>query len=283
MKLEAQHATIKTASVEIRSLIVSGKQVTLSVFRQLREQLLFDEQLNLMGVPWGVVNYYWGDMNKDEVHVVAQFGMELVRCLVNTRLDRDEEIHRLKSKITQLEIKLQDCIDKSFYCEITHRRETNDEIEKAICILEARITQTMKSEAERYLWEQSTQEYKNAHKYSSSVEIPNYVPDAIELDARLQRAKTEMLDKILREEIYYTPLERLEIGGLICTNKKINRITKREAKQKCKDILWDELDQTIRKLWEEHQKALIDSENRKSLFIKRVAEIEALPQLFIAV
>ena len=38
--LTTHNAEIKTATVEIRSLTVSGKQVTLAVFRQLREESL---------------------------------------------------------------------------------------------------------------------------------------------------------------------------------------------------------------------------------------------------
>lgn len=35
MQISTQQATIKTANVEIKTLAVSGKQVTLAVFRQL--------------------------------------------------------------------------------------------------------------------------------------------------------------------------------------------------------------------------------------------------------
>ena len=38
MIIDVQQAEIKTASVEIKSLTVSGKQLTLAVFRQLQEK-----------------------------------------------------------------------------------------------------------------------------------------------------------------------------------------------------------------------------------------------------
>jgi hypothetical protein len=58
--LTTYNAEIGTATVEIKTLTVSGKQVTLAVFRQLRERPLisFDDGLTLNGNPWGVVEYH---------------------------------------------------------------------------------------------------------------------------------------------------------------------------------------------------------------------------------
>uniref|UniRef100_UPI00056CBB60 hypothetical protein n=1 Tax=Streptomyces exfoliatus TaxID=1905 RepID=UPI00056CBB60 len=56
-QLTTQNATITTATVEVKTLTISGKQVTLAVFRQLREQPLIAQDGTLNGEPWGIVNY----------------------------------------------------------------------------------------------------------------------------------------------------------------------------------------------------------------------------------
>lgn len=103
--LTVQNAEIKTAAVEIRTLTVSGKQVTLAVFRQLLEADIVDFRVSheLRGEPWGRVNYHADKMlirQKDclgywlpdrlvncaqgpnHLHVVWQLGSELRRALV---------------------------------------------------------------------------------------------------------------------------------------------------------------------------------------------------------
>lgn len=83
--LDLHNAEIRTASVEIRALTISGKQVTLAVFRQLREEPLIAEDATLNGVPWGTVNYHpdkCGD-DPEHLHVVWQRGNELLRARVN--------------------------------------------------------------------------------------------------------------------------------------------------------------------------------------------------------
>jgi hypothetical protein len=97
-KLTAQNAVVSTATVEIKTLTLSGKQITLSVFRQIQEdalvQLLSDRAV-LCGEPWGWVTYFWpgclprdgcsGELVKgtsDPLHVVWQLGSELRRSIV---------------------------------------------------------------------------------------------------------------------------------------------------------------------------------------------------------
>lgn len=80
--LTAEEAVIHTAQVEVKTLTIRGKQVTLSVFRQVPERDLLDrESGEISGTPWGCVNYYWGDMRK-VLHVVWQDGSVLYRALV---------------------------------------------------------------------------------------------------------------------------------------------------------------------------------------------------------
>lgn len=84
-QLTTQNATITTAAVEVKTLTISGKQVTLAVFRQLKEEPLIAEDGTLNGEPWGVVNYHpdkCGDAPKHS-HVVWQKGSDLCRSRVS--------------------------------------------------------------------------------------------------------------------------------------------------------------------------------------------------------
>jgi hypothetical protein len=84
--LTVQNAEIKTAAVELKTLTVSGKQVTLAVFRQLIEAPLINHDGSLNGVAWGTVNYCPGKTCSIEHgkhwHVVWQEGTELRRSAV---------------------------------------------------------------------------------------------------------------------------------------------------------------------------------------------------------
>ncbi len=78
MKCKASEATIHTVAVEIKALTISGKQMTLAVFKQLKSENLIDTETGqLRGVPWGVVNYHNGCVSKDHLHVIWQLGDEL--------------------------------------------------------------------------------------------------------------------------------------------------------------------------------------------------------------
>jgi len=81
-KLTPHNAIIKTATVQIKSLTVSGKRVTQSVFKQLQEKQLIAEDGTLNGQPWGTVNYHPDkqcDSRGAHMHVVWQRGDELFR------------------------------------------------------------------------------------------------------------------------------------------------------------------------------------------------------------
>lgn len=83
-QLTVHNAQLATAAVQINTLTISGKQVTLAVFRQLREEPLISDDGHLNGVPWGFVNYH-PDKCADKPehwHVVWQQGDELLRSLV---------------------------------------------------------------------------------------------------------------------------------------------------------------------------------------------------------
>jgi len=86
--LTAHEATVQTVEVSIRVMKVGKKQVTMGLFRQLPRDILLDpETLQLRGVPWGHVHYWWdGDgsryMPRDKLHVVWQLGEVLKRAIV---------------------------------------------------------------------------------------------------------------------------------------------------------------------------------------------------------
>ncbi|MEV5819262.1 hypothetical protein AB0L22_08815 [Micromonospora haikouensis] len=83
--LTTRNAEIRTAAVEIRTLTMSGKQVTLTVFRQLPEQPLIGDDGTLHGVPWGWVNYHPEPKDcptVDHRHIVWQHGTDLRRATV---------------------------------------------------------------------------------------------------------------------------------------------------------------------------------------------------------
>lgn len=90
-QLTTQNATITTAAVEVKTLTISGKQVTLAVFRQLRNEPLIDAGGNLLGEPWGYVNYHPGKCADSEPHrhVVWQRGNELLRASITDAADFD--------------------------------------------------------------------------------------------------------------------------------------------------------------------------------------------------
>ena len=81
-----EEATVKTATVEVKTLTISGKQVTLAVFRQIKEEDLFiplaDGSIGQFGEPWGTVNYHWPGCDPKggkHLHVVWATDLELRR------------------------------------------------------------------------------------------------------------------------------------------------------------------------------------------------------------
>jgi hypothetical protein len=88
--LTAQTATIQTAQVSIQVLRVGTKQVTMGMFRQLPLKPLVDwcafleaeEQgrwevrapLQHAGTPWGHVNYWWAENDRENSHYLTEAG-----------------------------------------------------------------------------------------------------------------------------------------------------------------------------------------------------------------
>lgn len=89
--LTVHNAEVRTATVEVKTLTVSGRQVTLAVFRQLREQTLIADSGTLNGVPWGTVNYHPDKCADTDPHwhVVWQRGTDLLRDRVTQAVTFD--------------------------------------------------------------------------------------------------------------------------------------------------------------------------------------------------
>lgn len=109
-KISAQEATLHTTTVEVKTLVISNRQVTLSVYRQIPKQdiICWENPPTLWGVPWGRVNYYFDECKKEDpnthMHVVWQRESELRRacvesCFDSSLLDDDRQYDywRLKS------------------------------------------------------------------------------------------------------------------------------------------------------------------------------------------
>ncbi|MER6375802.1 hypothetical protein ABT255_47495 [Streptomyces mirabilis] len=86
-RLTPQNATITTATVEVKTLTISGKQVTLAVFRQLIEENPIGADGTLNGTVWGTVNYH-PDKCSNAVphwHLVWQKDTELRRARIDQK------------------------------------------------------------------------------------------------------------------------------------------------------------------------------------------------------
>jgi hypothetical protein len=87
--LKAADAKITTVTVSLQAMIVGPKQVTMSVFRQLVEEPIFDwDAMALKGVGWGWVNYKIEEKPDTAIHLVWQRGDTLRRCIVERRAPR---------------------------------------------------------------------------------------------------------------------------------------------------------------------------------------------------
>jgi hypothetical protein len=135
--INIENAQIKTASVEIKTLSVSGRQVTLSVFRQIiEESIIHEDTMKLNGTPWGLVNYFVKEDNPQcKINIVWQKGKELRRCVILKKAyQRNEfvEISTLKYSDLKYEINRGMKLIKQFLDEGRHYSWVPDEdIEKS--------------------------------------------------------------------------------------------------------------------------------------------------------
>ncbi|MEV7011714.1 hypothetical protein [Streptosporangium sp. NPDC051022] len=82
--ITATAASTGTATLDLKTLTIGGRKVTLTVFRQIREAALIADDGTLNGHPWGVVNYH-PDKCGDYLphwHIVWQRDSEILRSRV---------------------------------------------------------------------------------------------------------------------------------------------------------------------------------------------------------
>lgn len=85
-KLTAKNAVVKTASVEVKILTISGKQVTLAVFRQIVSEEYPAQCPDPEWPIWGWVNYHHSSTcsySTPHRHIVWQAGTELRKCVIS--------------------------------------------------------------------------------------------------------------------------------------------------------------------------------------------------------
>ncbi len=106
--LSTEQVRINTMQVEIKSMMVGKKQLTLSLMRQIIEEPLIDEkELLFRGVPWGHVNYFWGDDKHrtypSYINVVWQKGDELRRSVIPMEKKYEDYLeNRCRREITEV-------------------------------------------------------------------------------------------------------------------------------------------------------------------------------------
>jgi hypothetical protein len=162
-RLTTQNATITTAAVEMKTLTISGKQVTLAVFRQLREEPLIAEDGTLNGVPWGIVNYCPNKCADDveHWHVVWQRGSELLRA--QTDVEPPSQTLRVKSRYAEMWVRewLHGRIDD---CPLVQYRDYCFFRRQDIAVSTGRIGQTAQDAIRGRRW--YDQEPNNSHARS---------------------------------------------------------------------------------------------------------------------
>ena|SRR5258706_5945878 len=109
MHLSVHEATVHTVTVQIRTLTIGPKQMTLAVFRQLIDEILLAYVgAELRGTPWGTVNYHPDKMCDDlgqHFHVVWQKGDELRKdtfCRSELRHPAGDAIWKQLEELPQL-------------------------------------------------------------------------------------------------------------------------------------------------------------------------------------
>ncbi len=95
--INVENAKIKTVAVEVKTLTISGRQLTLSVARQIPyEELINYESMTFKGLPWGHINYFWGDEKNFSVneylHVIWQKGSDLRRDVIQIKTESNNHL-----------------------------------------------------------------------------------------------------------------------------------------------------------------------------------------------
>ncbi len=86
--INVENAEIKTASIEIKALTLNKRQVTQSVFKQiLEENVLNDETITFNGLIWGYINF---QVAPECLHILWQKGKELRRFILRKKYNAND-------------------------------------------------------------------------------------------------------------------------------------------------------------------------------------------------
>ena len=88
---------IEALSVKIKTIKIDSKKMTLSVFKQLPEKNIINENLELQGIVWGRVNYQIPKQPVYETNIVWQHGNNLYRSAIRRLFCTPEEGKRYHS------------------------------------------------------------------------------------------------------------------------------------------------------------------------------------------
>ena len=155
--LLTEQVNINTMQIEIKSMMVGKKQLSLSLMRQIIQEDLIDfDKLLFKGVPWGHVNYFWGDDKHrsypSAINVIWQKGNELRRSVINLNLRRDVyHEQRLVRDLAEIERDINYYLKDDYYRE--HAKEKIDKLNSVKADLQKQI---------------------DAEIYKRDVYIPNY-------------------------------------------------------------------------------------------------------------
>jgi len=87
--LTVNDVSINTISIQIKAITVGNRQMTLSIFRQIKEESPIDDKFVLKGLLWGTVNYFPEHDELTHYHVLWQKGEELRRGYVRRDAEFD--------------------------------------------------------------------------------------------------------------------------------------------------------------------------------------------------
>jgi hypothetical protein len=101
-KVSVDEVSLNVVGVSIKAVQIGKKQMTLSVFRQLPHEAVWDpETSEAKGIVWGRVNYFWFEAydqmrafrarsRYEPIHIIWQKGVELRRSYLYPDVGEDQ-------------------------------------------------------------------------------------------------------------------------------------------------------------------------------------------------
>lgn len=84
-KIQQNETTVASVAVEVKTIIIGGRQFTKGLYAQVRSECIIDyDDCTLRGIPWGYIHLHDKDCGgiMDHLHVVWQKGDELRKATV---------------------------------------------------------------------------------------------------------------------------------------------------------------------------------------------------------